>query len=85
MKEEDTLRWFYKQVLMGDRVDNIPGLKGVGDKKADKILQMRLKREICLRESLRHTMVILKTNGDGSAIMDKTKGKRDVATPKLST
>ena len=36
--EEDTLRTFYKQVLTGDRVDNIPGLKGVGDKKAEKIL-----------------------------------------------
>ena len=38
VKEDDTLRWFYKQILMGDRVDNIPGLKGVGDKKAEKIL-----------------------------------------------
>ena len=38
VKEEDTLRWFYKQILTGDRVDNIPGLKGIGDKKADKIL-----------------------------------------------
>lgn len=36
--EEDTLRTFYKQVLTGDRVDNIPGLKGIGPKKADKIL-----------------------------------------------
>lgn len=38
VKEEDTLRWFYKQILTGDRVDNIPGLKGIGDKKAEKIL-----------------------------------------------
>lgn len=38
VKEEDTLRTFYKQVLTGDRVDNIPGLKGIGDKKAEKIL-----------------------------------------------
>jgi 5'-3' exonuclease len=36
--EDDTLRTFYKQVLTGDRVDNIPGLKGIGPKKADKIL-----------------------------------------------
>ena len=36
--EKDTLRTFYKQVLTGDRVDNIPGLKGIGPKKADKIL-----------------------------------------------
>lgn len=38
VKEEDTLRTFYKQILTGDRVDNIPGLKGIGDKKAEKIL-----------------------------------------------
>jgi len=36
--ECDTLRWFYTQVLTGDRVDNIPGLKGIGPKKAEKIL-----------------------------------------------
>ena len=36
--EEDTMRTFYKQILTGDRVDNIPGLKGIGDKKAEKIL-----------------------------------------------
>ena len=38
VNEEDTLRTFYKQILTGDRVDNIPGLKGIGDKKAEKIL-----------------------------------------------
>jgi hypothetical protein len=38
VNEEDTMRTFYKQVLTGDRVDNIPGLKGIGDKKAEKIL-----------------------------------------------
>ena len=31
-------RFFYKQMLTGDRVDNIIGIKGIGDKKADKIL-----------------------------------------------
>lgn len=39
VKEEDTMRTFYKQVLTGDRVDNIVGLKGIGPKKADKILE----------------------------------------------
>ncbi len=29
---------FYKQMLMGDRVDNIPGLKGIGESKAEKML-----------------------------------------------
>jgi DNA polymerase-1 len=31
-------RWFFYQLLMGDVADNIPGIKGVGPKKADKIL-----------------------------------------------
>ena len=36
---QDGLRFFYKQILTGDRVDNIKGIKGVGDKKADKMLE----------------------------------------------
>lgn len=30
---------YWKQVLMGDGIDNIPGIKGVGPKKADKLLE----------------------------------------------
>lgn len=37
--EDDTLYTFYMQVLTGDRVDNIPGLHGIGPKKAEKILK----------------------------------------------
>ena len=36
--EEEGLRNFYTQVLTGDRIDNIIGLKGIGPKKAEKIL-----------------------------------------------
>lgn len=39
VKEEDTLRTFYKQILTGDRTDNIVGLKGTGPVKADKVLK----------------------------------------------
>jgi len=39
VKEEDTLRTFYKQILTGDRTDNIIGLKGTGPVKADKVLK----------------------------------------------
>lgn len=39
VQEDETMRTFYTQVLTGDRVDNIPGLKGVGPKKAEKILK----------------------------------------------
>jgi hypothetical protein len=35
---EEALLNFYRQVLTGDRVDNIIGLKGIGPVKADKIL-----------------------------------------------
>lgn len=31
-------RWFWLQMLMGDSADNIPGIKGVGPKTADKLL-----------------------------------------------
>ena len=30
--------YFYKQMLTGDRVDNIIGIYGIGDKKAEKLL-----------------------------------------------
>lgn len=32
------LKWFYAQMLMGDTADNIPGLSGIGPKKAYKLL-----------------------------------------------
>lgn len=37
--EEEALFNFYKQILTGDRVDNIIGLKGIGDVKAKRILE----------------------------------------------
>ena len=37
--EDETLYNFYTQVLTGDRTDNIPGLHGIGPKKAAKILK----------------------------------------------
>ena len=37
-EQEGTLN-FYKQILTGDRVDQIPGLKGIGPAKATKILK----------------------------------------------
>ena len=36
---EEGLRFFYRQILMGDRIDNIVGIHGIGDKKSEKILK----------------------------------------------
>jgi hypothetical protein len=47
VKEEDAIKNFYRQVLTGDRVDNVPGLPGIGPKKAEKILQ-----DCCTEEEL---------------------------------
>lgn len=35
----DSIRFFYYQLLVGDAADNIKGAKGIGPKKAEKILQ----------------------------------------------
>jgi 5'-3' exonuclease len=48
------LKWFYAQMLTGDSVDNIPGLKGVGGGKAyDYLHPLESEQElldICIRE-----------------------------------
>ena len=36
--QEEGTHWFYMQMLMGDKVDNIIGIKGIGKVKAAKIL-----------------------------------------------
>lgn len=45
VSDREAWRSFFKQMLTGDRTDNIPGLEGVGDKKADKILEGYTKPE----------------------------------------
>jgi 5'-3' exonuclease len=37
--EKEAIKNFYIQILTGDRVDNIPGIKGIGPVKARKILE----------------------------------------------
>ena len=39
VKPEEGLRFFYRQILMGDRIDNIIGIHGIGEKKSEKILK----------------------------------------------
>lgn len=37
--EKQAIKWFYTQILTGDRIDNIMGLKGVGPVKAARIIE----------------------------------------------
>ena len=39
VEDEQGIRSFYTQILTGDRVDNIPGVGGIGPVKAEKILR----------------------------------------------
>ena len=36
---EEGLHFFYRQILMGDRIDNIVGIHGIGEKKSAKLLE----------------------------------------------
>lgn len=36
--KEQGIRWFYKQLLMGDKADNIKGVAGIGEVKAERLL-----------------------------------------------
>lgn len=38
VSEEEALNFYYRQCLMGDKTDNIPGIYGIGPKKSIKIL-----------------------------------------------
>lgn len=44
--EEEAKLNFYKQFLTGDTVDNIKGVKGIGDKKAQKLLEGKSEEEM---------------------------------------
>lgn len=45
VSEEEALKNFYTQLLMGDTTDNIPGVPGIGVAKAKKLLKGKTKEE----------------------------------------
>lgn len=61
---EEGLRTFYKQILTGDSTDDIPGIKGIGPKTAEKILEGMNEEEMWLTvvnkwcEYLQHDSVL---------------------------
>lgn len=57
------LKWFYAQMLMGDPVDNIPGLKGTADLKAYELLKDALTEEECHKIVLDSYNTIYKDDG----------------------
>lgn len=62
--EYQAIRNFYTQILTGDRVDNIVGIKGIGPKKAEKILQG------CLNEVDLYNAVVEAYDGDKDRVME---------------
>lgn len=62
--EFDAIYNFYKQILTGDRVDNIVGLKGIGPKKADKILQD------CITEQQMYEAVLKAYDNDTERVLE---------------
>lgn len=65
VKEEEAIKNFYMQILTGDRVDNIPGLKGIGPKKAEKILKD------CVGEQQLFETVLEKYEGDVDKLTER--------------
>ena len=58
------IRHFYTQILTGDRVDNIVGLRGIGPKKAAKIL------EDCITEADMYKAVLEAYDNDETRVLE---------------
>ena len=64
VSEEECIFNFYKQILTGDRVDNIIGLKGIGDVKAKRILKE------CKDENEMYLAVLKAYEGDEQRVLE---------------
>ena len=62
--EEEGIRNFYKQILTGDRVDNIKGIKGIGDVKAKRILKE------CKDENEMYLAILEAYKGDEARVLE---------------
>jgi hypothetical protein len=62
--DQQAIKHFYTQLLTGDRVDNIVGLRGVGPKKAEKILQD------CITEADMYKAVLEAYDNDDKRVLE---------------
>lgn len=64
IEEEQGIRNFYKQMLVGDRVDNIIGIKGIGPVKAERLLKE------CKDEKEMYLAVLDAYKGDDKRVLE---------------
>jgi hypothetical protein len=64
INDQEAIKHFYTQILTGDRVDNIIGLKGIGPKKAAKIL------EDCITEADMYKAVLEAYDNDETRVLE---------------
>lgn len=62
--EEEGIKNFYKQLLMGDRVDNIIGIKGIGTVKAERLLKE------CKNENEMYLTVLEAYDGNAERVLE---------------
>ena len=62
--EEEGIKNFYKQLLMGDRVDNIIGIKGIGTVKAERLLKE------CKNENEMYLAILEAYDGNAERVLE---------------
>jgi len=61
---EEGMLFFYRQILMGDRIDNIVGIYGIGEKKSSKLL------EDCVTEQDYYNKCVEMYDGDEDRVIE---------------
>ena len=64
IEEEQGIKNFYKQMLVGDRVDNIIGIKGIGPVKAERLLKE------CKDEQEMYLAILQAYEGDDKRVLE---------------
>lgn len=63
VKPEEGLRYFYEQILQGDRIDNVPGIHGIGPVTARRLLSN------CKTEKEMYEVVLRKYEGRAEEVL----------------